>query len=99
MKCLSSWPDHCEMLVASMKAATRVAVLALYSKYFKTVPKHVCVRIGLPLSEAVIGVEKSHLIFLQAMVSTCNLVQLFSLVVSVWLVVCSACPKLCLHAS
>ena len=31
MKCLPSWPDHCEMLVTSMQAATEVAVLALCS--------------------------------------------------------------------
>ena len=38
MKCLPSWPDHCEMLVTSVKAASKVAVLALYFIYPKTVP-------------------------------------------------------------
>ena len=68
MKCLSSRPDHCEMFVASVKAATKVAVLALYSKS-EDCAKHIRVRAGPPLSEAVTGVEKSYLIFLQAIVS------------------------------
>ena len=50
------------MLVASMKAATKVAVLASYSKS-EDCAKRVRVRAGPPLSEAAIGVEKSHLIF------------------------------------
>ena len=65
------------MLVTSMKAATKVAVLALYSKS-EDCARHVGVRAGPSLSEAVIGVEKSHLIFLQAMVSlVCNCSCLF----------------------
>ena len=72
MECLSSWLDHCAMLVASMKAATKVAVLALYFK-LEDCAKHVGVRVGPQLSEAVIGVRKIRLIFRQAMVSvTCD---------------------------
>ena len=71
MKCLPSWPDHCQMLVASAKAASEVAVLALYSKS-EDCAKHVRIRARPPLSEAVIGDEKSHLIFLQALISMCT---------------------------
>ena len=60
------------MLVASVKVASEVAVLALYSKY-EHCAKHVRLQArlqaGQPLSEAVIGVEKCHPMFLQAMVS------------------------------
>ena len=68
MKCLSSWLDHCEMIIASMKAAAKVVVLALYSKS-EDCAKHARLRAGPPLSEAVTGVEKIHFLFLQAMVS------------------------------
>ena len=71
MKYLSSWPDHCEMLLASVKMASEVAVLALFSKS-ENCANHVRVRTGQPLSEAVIDVEKCHLIFLQAMVNICS---------------------------
>ena len=37
MKCLPSWPNHCEVVMTSVKAATEVAVLALYSEP-ETVP-------------------------------------------------------------
>ena len=59
------------MLVASVEAATEVAVLALNFKS-EDCAKHVRVRAWPPLSEAVIGDEKSDLIFLQAVVSTCS---------------------------
>ena len=91
---LESWPGQCEMLLESVKAASQVAVLALYSKS-EECAKHVPVRVRPPIFEAMIGDEKSHLIFLQALVSICSQVQLLSLVVSVWLLVCSTCPKLC----
>ena len=65
MKCLSSWSDNFEILTAFTKTATEVAELALYSTS-EDCAKHVCVWAGPPLSEAVIGIEKSHLIFLQA---------------------------------
>ena len=68
MKCLSSWPYYCEMLVASVKVASEVAVLALYSKS-EGCAKHVRAP---PLSEAVKGVEESYSIFLQAMVNICS---------------------------
>ena len=57
MKCLPSWPDHCEMLVASVKAASKIAVLALYFMS-EDCAKHLRARAGPPLSEAVIRVEK-----------------------------------------
>ena len=69
------------MLVASMELATEVAVLALYSKS-KDCATYVRVRARPLLSEAVIGVEKSHLIFLQAVVSmvfVCSCSVLFAL--------------------
>ena len=50
---------------------------------------------GPSLSEAVTGVKKSHLIKMKAMVNNCSQAKLFSLMVSVWLVVCGTCPKLC----
>ena len=82
--------DH---TVDSTKAASEVAMLALYSE---DCAKHdfVHVRAGPRLTEAVIGDEKS-LMFLQALVSICSQVLLFSLMVSVWLLVCGTCPKLC----
>ena len=49
------------MLVASVKAASEVAMLALYSKS-EDCAKHVRLRATPPLSEAAIGDEKSHLI-------------------------------------
>ena len=113
MKCLSLWPDHCEMFVASMKAANKLAVLALYSKS-KGCAKHVHVRAGPPLSEAVIGVEKSHLIFckLLCLWSVAVVVQScgFSIVSGVWymphatlvlaeLIVCSMRRLTCILAN
>ena len=59
MKCLLSWPDHCEMLLAPAKAASEVAVLNLYSKSEDCV-KHVLVWAIPPLSEVVIGDEKTN---------------------------------------
>ena len=61
-KCLPSWPNHCEMLVASVKAASEVAVLALYSES-QNFTKHVRVQDRPPLSEAVIGDEKKVISF------------------------------------
>ena len=68
MKCLSSWLDHCEMLVASMKAAAKVVMLPLYSTS-EDCAKHARVRAEPPLSKALTGVEKIHFISMQAMVS------------------------------
>ena len=59
-----------EMLVAYLKTAAKVAVLALYFES-EDCTKQVRVLAGPPISKAVIGVEKSHFIFLQAMVCTC----------------------------
>ena len=69
-------------------------MLTLHSKS-EDCAKHVRVPAGQSLSEKMIGVEKCHLIFMQAMVSICCQAQLFSLVVSIWLVVCGTGPKLC----
>ena len=59
------------MLVASVKVASEVAFFSLYSKS-EDCAKLVRVQARPPLSEAVIGEEKSHLIFLQALVSICS---------------------------